>query len=105
LCCGPAQDAELLPVLADSRGQHQDATGQFDDVATLFMSAMEQHYTPRQIADMWNWSVKTVIRRFRNEPGVLKIERPGTRTKRRYSQISIPESTLLRVHERFVVKK
>lgn len=69
------------------------------------MSACERHYKPQEIAEMWNWSAKTVIRTFRNEPGVLKIERPGTRTKRRHSQISIPESVLLRVHERLVVKK
>jgi len=69
------------------------------------MLAMEQHYTPRQIAEMWNWSAKKVIRTFKDEPGVLKTERPGTRTKRRYSQISVPESVLLRVHQRLAVKK
>lgn len=69
------------------------------------MSAFEPHYSPREIAAMWHWSVKSVIRRFRDEPGVLKIERPETRSKRRFSQISIPESVLLRVHQRLVVKK
>ena len=53
---------------------------------------------------MWGWSVKTVLRRFRNEPGVLKAERPETRSKRRYTQITIPESVMLRVHDRLVVK-
>ena len=69
------------------------------------MSALETHYRPKEIARMWHWSVRTVIRIFKDEPGVLKIERPGTRTKRSYSQISVPESILLRVHERLVVKK
>jgi hypothetical protein len=69
------------------------------------MSACERHYKPQEIADLWGWSVKTVIRTFREESGVLKIERPGTRTKRSYSQISVPESVLLRVHQRLVVKK
>ena len=69
------------------------------------MSALEPHYSPRQVAEMWGWSVKTVIRRFRGEPGVLKAERPETRSKRRYTRISIPESVLLRVHERLEVRK
>jgi hypothetical protein len=69
------------------------------------MSANEPHYRPKQVAEMWGWSVKSVIRIFKDEPGVLKIERPGTRTKRGYSQISVPESVLLRVHQRLVVKK
>jgi hypothetical protein len=71
----------------------------------IMVSALERHYSPREIAEMWGWSVKSVIRRFYNEPGVLKVERPETRSKRRYSQITIPESVLLRVHERLVVKK
>jgi hypothetical protein len=69
------------------------------------MSALERHYKPREIAEMWGWSVKTVIRRFRDEPGVLKAERPETRSKRRYSQITVPESVLLRVHQRLAVRK
>jgi hypothetical protein len=54
---------------------------------------------------MWGWSVKTVIRRFRNEPGVLRMERPETGKKRAYTQITIPESVMMRVHERLIVKK
>jgi hypothetical protein len=69
------------------------------------MSAFEHHYSPQEIAEMWHWSVKSVIRRFKDEPGVLKTERPETRSKRRYSRIFIPESVMLRVHERLVVKK
>jgi hypothetical protein len=68
------------------------------------MSAHEIHYKPREIAEIWGWSVKTVIRTFRDEPGVLKIERPETRSKRRYSQISVPESVLIRAHQRLSVK-
>jgi hypothetical protein len=54
---------------------------------------------------MWGWSTKTVIRRFRNEPGVLLVERAESRTKRPYSQITIPESVMVKVHERYAVKK
>jgi hypothetical protein len=69
------------------------------------MSACERHYRPREIAEMWGWSVKTVIRTFQDEPGVLKLERPETRSKRRWSTLSIPETVLFRVHQRLVVKK
>jgi hypothetical protein len=69
------------------------------------MAALERHYTPKEISEMWGWSPKTVIRRFVNEPGVLLVRREETRTKRSYSQIRIPESVALRVHERYVVKK
>jgi hypothetical protein len=69
------------------------------------MSALERHYTPREISEMWGWSAKTVIRRFRNEPGVLLVKRGETRTKRPYSQITIPESVMVKVHERYAVKK
>jgi hypothetical protein len=68
------------------------------------VSALETHYRPKEIAKMWGWSVKTVLRRFRNEPGVLKVEQPETRKKRSYCQITVPESVLLRVHARYSVK-
>jgi hypothetical protein len=69
------------------------------------MSAHEPHYKPREIAEMWKWSVKTVIRIFQDEPGVLKLTRPATGSKRRWSTLSIPETVLFRVHQRLVVKK
>jgi len=69
------------------------------------VSAHEQHYRPKEIARMWGWSVKTVLRRFRNEPGVLKVERPESLKRRGYCQITIPESVMMRVYERLVVKK
>jgi hypothetical protein len=69
------------------------------------MSAFERHLTPKEISKIWGWSTKTVIRRFRKEPGVLLVERAESRTKRPYSQITIPESVMMRVHERYVVKR
>jgi hypothetical protein len=68
------------------------------------VSAHEQHYRPKEIARMWGWSVKTVLRRFRNEPGILKVERPEGRKKRPYCQITIPESVMMRVYSRYVKK-
>jgi hypothetical protein len=69
------------------------------------MSALEKHYTVAQIAELWGWSDDTVRRTFRHEPGVIAITHPERRGKRPYSKLSIPESVLLRVHERLTVKK
>ena len=61
--------------------------------------AKERHYTPQQVAAIWNVSVDTVIRRFRNEPGVLEIGNNETLHKRRKKLMRIPESVLERIHE------
>jgi hypothetical protein len=69
------------------------------------MSALERHFTIQQVAELWGWSDDTARRTFRGEPGVLVITHPERRGKRPYSKISIPESVLVRVHERLTVKK
>ena len=60
----------------------------------------ERHFTPQELADMWRVSVQTVREIFQNEDGVLKIGRDGTRTRRRYKTLRIPESVAERVHTR-----
>src|SRR6266436_2035039 len=37
------------------------------------LSALERHYSVRQVAELWCWSDDTVRRRFRHEPGVIAI--------------------------------
>jgi len=69
------------------------------------MSALEKHFTVQQVVELWGWSDDTVRRAFRNEPGVIAITHPERRSKRPYSKLSIPESVLVRVHERLAVKK
>jgi hypothetical protein len=69
------------------------------------MSALERHFTIQQVAELWGWSDDTVRRTFRHEPGVIAIMHPERRGKRPYSKLSIPESVLVRVHERLTVKK
>ena len=60
----------------------------------------ERHFTPQELSDMWKVSVQTVREIFQNEEGVLKIGRDGTRTRRRYKTLRIPESVVDRVHTR-----
>ena len=60
----------------------------------------ERHYTPQELAVTWGVSVQTIRDVFRNEEGVLKLGSNGTRTKRRYKTLRIPESVARRVHTR-----
>lgn len=61
---------------------------------------VEQHYSPAELAEAWGVSVETIRCIFRDEPGVLKIKRPATKTKRGYLTLRIPESVAERVHRR-----
>ncbi len=61
--------------------------------------AIERHYAPDELGQLWNLSADTVRRLFEREPGVLVIERAGKRA-RRYRTFRIPESVAQRVHRR-----
>lgn len=63
--------------------------------------AAERHYTPREIADMWNVSLQTVIRSFQDVEGVLKISYPRevARTRKPRTLLRIPASVLDRFHQ------
>lgn len=75
------------------------------------MAALEKHYTVKEIVAMWHWGKDRVIRAFENEPDVMRdgheeIMARGRRPhKRRYFTYSIPESAVIRVHNRFLRKK
>ena len=60
----------------------------------------EQHYTPKQLADVWGLAPDTIRELFESEPGVLVIDRNGTRSKRRYRTFRIPESVAVRIHRK-----
>jgi hypothetical protein len=60
----------------------------------------EKHYSVSEISKLWNVSVDLVRDTFADEKGVLKWDRPATRTKRAYSLLRVPESVLVRVHRR-----
>jgi len=65
------------------------------------MSAVERHYSPKEVAEMWAVSEDTVKRTFEAEPGVLILgDATGNKAKRRHRTIRIPESVLERVHTR-----
>jgi len=64
------------------------------------MSAIEKHYSVQELAEIWNLSEDTIRRLFREEPGVMKINATQGRRKRRYVVLRLPESVVMRVHER-----
>jgi hypothetical protein len=65
----------------------------------------ERHYTVDEVAEMWNLSRDSVRRMFQSEPDVPKIARPGSRYKRCYVTLRIPESVLNRVYGRMCARR
>jgi hypothetical protein len=53
--------------------------------------ALEQHYTPAELAERWAVSQKLVRSIFSREAGVLRVDRPEQRNKRGYCSMRIPE--------------
>jgi hypothetical protein len=65
------------------------------------MAALERHYTPAELGDLWGFDQTTIRRLFVDEPGVLKIGKQARRDgKRSYVSVRIPASVAQRVHER-----
>jgi hypothetical protein len=60
----------------------------------------EKHFTPSDLAKAWGVSPQTIRELFRKEEGVLKIGSNGTRNRRAYKSLRIPESVATRVHTR-----
>lgn len=68
-------------------------------------AAVERHYTAKELGTIWKLSTSSIIRIFRDEPGVLKIERRQARHGRRsYATLRIPQSVVERVYRRMLVR-
>jgi hypothetical protein len=72
------------------------------DPATV---STERHYSIKEVARIWGLDRSTVTEIFDGELGVLRIERPETRSKRKYTTYRIPQSVLDRVHARLHTPK
>jgi hypothetical protein len=70
------------------------------DASRLEQAAIEKHFTPQELAETWGVSVQTIREIFKDEEGVLKIGKDGTRTRRAYKTLRIPESVAERIHTR-----
>jgi hypothetical protein len=60
----------------------------------------DKYYTPDELSVLWAVSTETIRSIFRDEPGVLKIGKPGTRSKRGYFTLRIPADVAERIHAR-----
>ena len=52
----------------------------------------ELHYSVKEIAASWGLCENAVRDIFRNEPGVVRIHRPKSQTRRAYTTLRIPRS-------------
>jgi hypothetical protein len=64
------------------------------------LSVGEKHFTPQELAEAWGVSAETIRQIFRDEQGVLKIGKSGTRVRRGYMTLRIPNEVAERVHRR-----
>ena len=60
----------------------------------------ERHFSVAEVSLMWNLSLDATRRIFQDEAGVLVLGYQGSKHKRRYTTLRIPESVLQRVHRR-----
>lgn len=59
---------------------------------------MEQHYTTGEIAEKWKVTPVTVLRIFRNQPGVLRLGAPTSMRRQTRNELRIPRSVVDRVY-------
>jgi hypothetical protein len=60
----------------------------------------ERHYAVAEVGELWNLSADVVRKLFEREPGVFVLGDHGSRTKRGYTTLRIPQSVVERVHRR-----
>jgi hypothetical protein len=63
-------------------------------------SVTQTHYTPAELSKAWGLSDDCIREIFKTEPGVLLVGNRGSKKKRRYLTMRIPESVAVRVHRR-----
>ena len=68
------------------------------------VTMLERHFTLKELAEKWGFSYCFVHEHFRDEPGIIRAQRTGTRRGTRdYGTVRVPESVALRVYSRMVV--
>jgi hypothetical protein len=70
------------------------------DTRSVIEKPFERHFTPMELADIWQLDKTTIRRMFQDLPGVLKIGKSNRRDgKRDYVTLRIPEAVALRVYQ------
>jgi hypothetical protein len=62
--------------------------------------ALERHYTVFELAEIWNVSYNTAKKLVENEPDILRFGADETRYGRKRVSLRVPESVMIRVHQR-----
>ena len=62
------------------------------------MSALERHYSIKEISELWALSPGVVRTIFKDRSDILRIGHGEKMRKRAYITIRVPESVLQRVH-------
>ena len=68
-----------------------------------FPRAAERHYSVKEIAELWGLAENTVIRMFKQEPGVLGVNNSRRKFAGNHVTLRIPESVMDRVHRKLEV--
>ena len=68
------------------------------------VTALERHYSPNELAVKWHVCPNTVRRLCEEEGSIFVIDRPEEMHKRRYKTIRIPESTAIKIYEKYFQK-
>jgi hypothetical protein len=68
------------------------------------MAHFEQHYSPAELGKLWGLSARFIRDLFREERGVLLVDRPEKMHKRRYATIRIPATIAHAVYSRLQAK-
>ena len=84
--------------------EFQHNTGRAAAPSLVEPQMAERHYSPGELAELWNLSRDTITRMFEREPGVLIFDNPEKTSERRRRTIRIPESVAERVYRRLVTR-
>lgn len=60
---------------------------------------IDPHYSPKFYSELWNVHESTVLRWFRDEPGVLKVGEEAKNGRRTRCELRIPLSLAMRVYQ------
>jgi hypothetical protein len=75
------------PAACEQKGKLQSDALTSPDPSGEMPVAVERHYAPSMVAQLWQLDVETIRRLFQNEPGVVVLQAPGKKGKRGYKTI------------------
>jgi hypothetical protein len=96
----PNKNTDVCPACAPTPPSEKFRNWSTPRSLNLKFDVADQHFTPQELAKAWGVSTETIRQIFRDEQGVLKIGKPGTRAKRGYFTLRIPKEVAERVHRR-----